>query len=222
MTCAATPADAGIFSRNKRDPIVHDDAGPTGGIDGCVCARVLLPPDAEDSQLGGDFFTQILVRRELEVAPLQHGPALVDGPIASSDCPGARSFRTRTTSRSRRERPRSFEPSAPHHAERQNERMLGAIRTQTTDEQRRSFCEVFEAHDRPPSREATRQTTTLRNGEHRHSSWRGDCIVRVHRAWHGTSDHRLPRPSERPIGLAICEYLETRSGPVRVPTLSRP
>lgn len=95
-----------------------------------MCARVPLPVYAEDSQLGADFFTQVVVRREIEVAALQHGPALVDGPKRELELPRSRELPYEDAVEIAAESVRNYSSHrhpVTQHA--QNERMLGAIGT---------------------------------------------------------------------------------------------
>lgn len=69
---------------------------------GAVPMVRLLAEPAQNFLLRADFLAKVAGVGEVEMPPFEHGDGsrIVVGPIASSGCPGARSLRTRTTSRS--------------------------------------------------------------------------------------------------------------------------
>jgi hypothetical protein len=72
--------------------VSYDDDDAPGRIDGRLGACVLLPPHAENFQLGADFFAQVLILKRMTAIPFRASPrkqrdcqrpasvATVDGP----------------------------------------------------------------------------------------------------------------------------------------------
>ncbi len=201
-------ADCRQHGRPGCDPVVDDDDHAPGRVEGPLRTRVEHPPLAEDFLLNADFFTQVLVGRDVEIEAFQDGTRLVERANRQFRLSWRPQFSYKNDIQVSAERignDSGHRHGTARYAEHQ--RMLSAIMRKAAGELVCRLFTVLEAHDIDSHLDRSEEAI----GPPRKGKWPGDCIreiaVREERA-DVDQVTVFAGPASVRLGGEVCEKLE--------------